>query len=43
VREDPGEAKNLAADNPDVVARLMKAAREWLATLPPGSVDQLGK
>jgi arylsulfatase A-like enzyme len=43
VREDPGEAKNLAADNPDVVARLMKAAREWLATLPPGSGDKLGK
>lgn len=43
VREDPGEAKNLAADNPDVVARLMKAAREWLATLPPGREDRAGE
>jgi len=25
------------------VARLMKAAREWLATLPPGREDRAGE
>lgn len=32
---DPAEAKNLAAEQPEVVERLRKALLEWNATLPP--------
>jgi hypothetical protein len=31
---DPAEAKNLAADHPDVVARLLKLRQDWLAAQP---------
>lgn len=31
---DPGETRNLAAENPEVVARLKTAVTEWNATLP---------
>jgi len=31
---DPGESKNVAAENPEVVARLRKQLRAWVAELP---------
>ena len=33
---DPGERKNLASANPEIVARLSKLALDWKAGLPPG-------
>jgi N-acetylgalactosamine-6-sulfatase len=33
---DPAETTNLAAANPEVVARLARLALDWKATLPPG-------
>ena len=32
VREDPGEVRNVAAENPEVVARLRRALDRWLET-----------
>jgi len=36
---DPGEALNVAAAHPDVVARLGDAVLAWQRTLPPGPVE----
>lgn len=36
IPNDPSEAKNLAAENPQVVARLSTLALAWKAELPPG-------
>jgi arylsulfatase A-like enzyme len=39
---DPGEATNLAAQQPDVVARLTKSVLAWNASLPQDNGAQLG-
>ena len=37
--KDPGESSNLAKQNPDLVARLDKALREWNAQMPVDGSD----
>lgn len=38
IPNDPAEARDVAADHPDVVDRLARMALDWKATLPPGDV-----
>ena len=39
---DPGEAKDLAAEQPETVARLSKAVLAWHASMPPDKGPELG-
>jgi hypothetical protein len=43
LKEDIGEAMDLAADKPDVVARLVKAYEEWNKELVPPLWAQPGQ
>ena len=40
---DPGEARNVAAENPEVTARLIQAAKTWHESLPPDNDPALGR
>ena len=42
IEEDPFEERDLAADRPDVAARLLDKAREFRALQPPNSVAPFG-
>jgi uncharacterized sulfatase len=39
---DPGETTNLAAQHPDIVARLTRAVLEWNRTMPQDNGEKLG-
>jgi arylsulfatase A-like enzyme len=39
LKADPGEAKNVAAENPDVVARLAKAYDAWWVKVVPATLE----
>ncbi len=40
--KDPGESKNLAAENPEIAARLTAAALAWHRSMPPDNGPRLG-
>ncbi len=42
IEEDPFEERNLAADHPDVAARLLRKARVFRALQPPNPVESFG-